>query len=111
MGREKRQGRERSLPEQSRGKNQKRVMEGSRYNCERGEWWGREKCEVPQIQAHVHHTPTLAPRVSGRGEPGGVRSERKWRAGRNEQHLAQQGGKRRAAQSCRPAQPNERSPR
>lgn len=82
-------------------------MERRRYNYERKEGrMGGKKGEVPltrAMEAHVQHRPTLAPRTSGRGEPEGLRGEKKRRAGRNEQHLAQQGGKRGAGQSCEPS--------
>lgn len=57
MGREKRQGRERSLPEQSRGRNQKRVMEGSRYNCERGEGGRVAGKNVKSLRSKLMFTP------------------------------------------------------
>lgn len=46
MGRGNPPGRGRSLPEQSRGRDQERGMEKSRYNCERKE--GREKEKSPR---------------------------------------------------------------
>lgn len=75
MGSRKQQGRGRSLPEQSRGRDQERGMEKTRYNCEiKEERMRGGKGEAPQIQdrkARVHRRPTLAPSASGRGEPGG----------------------------------------
>lgn len=48
MGSRKQQGRGRSLPEQSRGRDQERGMEKTRYNCEiKEERMGGKKGEAP----------------------------------------------------------------